>query len=284
MIKIELFLPMFPLLPRNLFVALSFFVFALISCTSPRKVVYFNNLVDTSLVAKGKAADSLSRLLHGGRADFETPIQKNDQLWITVGGLNLQDLMVLNSADGMPSGGSPGQSVSNSSMLGYFVESDGKIKVPFLGAIQAEGLTRKQLENFLSEALKDYTKEPVVNVRFINYYVSILGEVAKPGKYPMQTERMTVLDALGLAGDLTDMGKRENILVIREVNGERSFARLNLLSKDIFSSPYFYLRTNDVVYVEPVKTKFITRTGVPQYIGIAAVGISLLITIINVSK
>jgi polysaccharide export outer membrane protein len=271
-------------LPRTLIVALIFPLICFISCTSPRKVVYFNNLTDTSLQKKNGVGDSLSRLIYSGKADFETPIQKNDQLWITVGGQNLQDLMVINSADGMPSGGSPGQSVSNSSMLGYFVESDGKIKLPFLGAVQAEGLTRKQLENFLSEALKDYTKEPVVNVRFINYYVSVLGEVAKPGKFPMQTERMTVLDAISLAGDLTDMGKRENVLVIREVNGERSFARLNLLSKDIFTSPYFYLKTNDVVYIEPVKAKFITRTGVPQYIGIAAVGISLLITIINVSK
>ncbi len=271
-------------LPRTLIVALIFPLICFISCTSPRKVVYFNNLSDTSLQKKNGVGDSLSRLIYSGKADFETPIQKNDQLWITVGGQNLQDLMVINSADGMPSGGSPGQSVSNSSMLGYFVESDGKIKLPFLGAVQAEGLTRKQLENFLSEALKDYTKEPVVNVRFINYYVSVLGEVAKPGKFPMQTERMTVLDAISLAGDLTDMGKRENVLVIREVNGERSFARLNLLSKDIFTSPYFYLKTNDVVYIEPVKAKFITRTGVPQYIGIAAVGISLLITIINVSK
>ena len=100
----------------------------------------------------------------------------------------------------------------------------------------------------------------------------------------MPTERTTILEALSIAGDLNEMGKRENVLVIREINGQRDFARLNLLSKDIFKSPYYYLKTNDVIYVEPVKTRFIARTGVPQYIGIAAVGISLLITIINISR
>jgi polysaccharide export outer membrane protein len=100
----------------------------------------------------------------------------------------------------------------------------------------------------------------------------------------MATERTTILEALSQAGDIGEMGRRENVLVIREVNGQREFARVNLLSKELFTSPYYYLKTNDVIYVEPVKTRFINRTGVPQYLGIAAVGLSLLITIINVSK
>jgi len=278
-------LPMLFPLPRLASALSCLFLIFLFSCTSPRKVLYFNDLRDTSGVLNQAAADSLHTRLYSGKADFETPIQKNDQLWISVGGVNLQDLLVLNSADGVPSsGGSPGSTLANSSMLGYLVEADGKIKIPYLGEIQAAGLTRRQLESFLTEALKEYTKNPVVNVRFINYSVSVLGEVARPGRFPMQTERMTVLDAISLAGDLTDMAKREDVLVIREVDGNRSFARLNLLSKNIFTSPYFYLKTNDVVYVEPVKTRFITRTGVPQYVGIAAIGVSLLITIINVSR
>lgn len=262
----------------------SFFLVAfLFSCTAPSKVVYFNNLKDTSLIT-GSGKDSIGKFLYNGRSDFESPIQKNDQLWISVGGVNLQDLLVINSADGLPSAGAPGTAMTNTSMLGYLVEGDGKIKLPFLGAVQAEGLTRRQLESFLTEKLKDFTKDPVVNVRFLNYYFSVMGEVAKPGRFPIQTERMTVLDALSLAGDLTDMAKRNDILVIREVDGQRSFGRLNLLSKNIFTSPYFYLKTNDVIYVEPVRTKFIARTGVPQYVGIAAIGLSLLITIINVTR
>jgi polysaccharide export outer membrane protein len=100
----------------------------------------------------------------------------------------------------------------------------------------------------------------------------------------MPTERTTILEAISMAGDITVLGKRENVLVIREVNGERQMGRLNLLSKDIFNSPYFYLKTNDIVYVEPVNTKFIARTGITQYLSIIAVGISLILTIINVSK
>jgi polysaccharide export outer membrane protein len=100
----------------------------------------------------------------------------------------------------------------------------------------------------------------------------------------MPTERTTILEAISMAGDITVLGKRENVLVIREVNGERQMGRLNLLSKDIFNSPYFYLKTNDIVYVEPVSTKFIARTGITQYLSIIAVGVSLILTIINVSK
>jgi len=282
--KIDLNLNMVPSITRIFSIAITISFFFITSCTSPRKVVYFNNLPDTLMVQPGLSSDSLKMLLYSGKSDFETPIQKNDQLWISIGGQNLQDLMAINSADGLPATGSLGSSTDNSSMLGYLVEADGKIKLPYVGEVKAEGLTRRQLENFLTEAFKEYTKDPVVNVRFLNYSVSVLGEVAKPGRYPMQTERMTILDAIGMAGDLTDMAKRDNILVIREENGKRSFKRLNMLSKDIFSSPYFYLKTNDIVYIEPVKTRFITRTGVPQYIGIAAVGVSLLITIINVSR
>lgn len=164
------------------------------------------------------------------------------------------------------------------------MEADGRVKIPFLGYIKAEGLSRLQLEAFLTEKLKDYTKDPIVNVRFLNYNFSVMGEVARPGRYNMQTERTTVFEALSMAGDMGVTGRRENVLLIREFNGQRELARLNLLSKDIFNSPYYYLKTNDVIYVEPVKSRFITRSGATQYFSIAAVAISLLITIINLSK
>lgn len=251
-----------------------------VSCTAPKKVVYLYNLPDTATVKKDSSMDKL-RI---AQVSFENLIQKNDQLWITVGGSNIADLMVLNSAIGVPSGAGVNNLLPGSTATGFMVEADGKVKLPYLGSLQAEGLTRLQFEAFLTEKLKDYTKNPVVNVRFLNYNFSVLGEVAKPGRFNMVTERTTIFDALGMAGDITEMGKRDNILFVREVNGKREFARLNLLSKDIFDSPFFYLKTNDVIYVEPVKTRFIARTGVPQYIGVAAVGISLFITVINLIK
>jgi polysaccharide export outer membrane protein len=256
---------------RLTFLVFTIFVGSLVSCVSSKKVVYFNNLNDT-----------LQAGLKNAKANFETPIQKNDLLAIAIGGSNPEDLTILNSGSGnIPGAVANGNS---SKSIGYLVEADGKIQLPFLGRIQAEGLTRLQLEDTLSDMLKDYTKNPVVNIKFLNYGFSVLGEVLRPGHFDMTNERTTILDAISAAGDLTTLGKRNNILVIREVNGKREFGRLNLLSKDAFKSPYFYLKTNDVVYVEPVSAKFLTRTGAPQYIGLVAAGITLLLTLLNFSK
>ncbi len=254
----------------------AFFAGALMlaSCTSTRKVIYLNDL---------SAADSAA--LKQAQNVFENKIQKNDQLWITVGGSNPIDLSVLNSGTGVVAGAAAGMGASgNNAMLGYLVEADGSIKIPYVGKVQAEGLTRTQLEKKLTDLLVDYTKNPVVNVRFLNYFYSVLGEVNHPGRVNMANERTTILEAITQAGDITYLGRSDNILVIREENGVRSFARLNLLSKEIFQSPYYYLRNNDVIYVEPVKAKFISRAGVPQYVSLTAVGLSLIITIINLSK
>ena len=240
----------------------------LFSCTSSKKIVYANDLKDTTAGSLQKA-----------QLAFESPIQKNDQLGISIGGSNAADLVALNSGNGI-SGGIATVPIST----GYLVEADGKIQIPYLGRVQAEGLTRLQLEDTLTERLKEFTKNPVVNVRYLNYNFSVLGEVGHPGRFNMVTERTTILEALSMAGDLSDVGKRENVLVIREENGKREFARVNLLSKDLFLSPYYYLKTNDVLYIEPVKSKFISRTGIPTYIGIVAGGLSLLITIITVLK
>lgn len=245
--------------------------FHFISCISPKKIVYMNNL-----------ADSATGELRKARTDFDNPIQKNDLLSISVGGSNYEDLSVLNSGSGIIPGATAGAAASKS--IGYLVEADGKIQLPFLGRVQAAGLTRLQLEDTLTSLLKDYTKDPVINVKFLNYSFSVLGEVTHPGKFEMDNERTTVLEALGSAGDISVFGKRDNILVIREVNGERKFGRINLLSKDIFNSPYFYLKANDVVYVEPVRTRFFARSGITQYISIVAAGITLLLTLLNLSN
>lgn len=244
-----------------------------ISCTTTKQVIYFNDLKDS---VKGN--------LLNAQTVFENLIQKNDLLSITVGSSNPLDLAILNSGNGMTSGTGTASSSAGGAATGYLVEADGTIKVPYMGKIKAEGLTRLQLEDTLTKIFKDYTKDPTVNVRFLNYSFSVLGEVGARGKFNMPTERTTILEAISIAGDLTEIAKRDNILVVREVDGKRNYARVNLLSKDLFKSPYFYLKTNDVVYVEPVKAKFINRTGIPQYLGIIAVGLSLLITVINLKK
>jgi polysaccharide biosynthesis/export protein len=249
-------------------------LFCFTSCTPVKQVIYFNNLKDTAALGA----------LSGAKSAFENKIQKSDQLWITVGGSNPLDLVALNSANGMGTSGSGNGSVSNSSVIGFLVEADGNIKLPYVGKVKAEGLTRIELESMLTEVFKDYTKNPVVNVRFLNYSFSVIGEVNRSGRFNMTSERMTLLEAISTAGDITEFGRRENVLVIREENGRREFGRVNLLAKDVFNSPYFYLKTNDVVYVEPVKARFITRTGIPQYLAVVAIGLSLVLTIVNIRK
>lgn len=247
----------------NLFILFLAVLFTATSCVSSKKVVYFNDLT---------IADSVSLL--NAQTVFENSIQKNDQLAIIFGSSNLTDLPVLNSV----SGG------IGASAIGYTVEADGNINLPLIGKVKAEGLKRVELEATLTELLKDYTKNPIVSVRFSNYSFAVLGEIGKPGKFMMPTEKMNLLEAISMAGDLTVLSKRENILVIREENGHRTTGRLNLLSKDIFKSPYFYIKTNDLIYVEPVNSKFIARSGASQYIPFATLGISLLLLFISLKK
>lgn len=238
-------------------------------------MAYMRDIIDT---AKGSLSNATNI--------FETPIQKNDQLWITIGGTNMEDLVLLNSGSGIIQGSnvSPGGGGSNTPVMGYLVEGDGTIKLPYLDKVRAEGLSRLQLENYITEKMKEYTKNPVVNVRFLNYRITIIGAVKAPGNFSIPTERVTVLEAVGLAGDLTIYGKRENVLIIREVNGERTFGRLDLGSKALFNSPYYYLKTNDIVYVEPSKASSINRERVPQYVGMAAGVLSLVASIIVISR
>ena len=254
---------------RFFFILMGFFTITISSCVSLKKVIYLNNLSDST------------GTLTNAKTDFETPIQKNDLLSIAIGGSNADDLTALNSG----SGSVPGATVGGASKsFGYLVEADGTIQLPFIGKVKAEGLTRLQLEDTLTAMLKDYTKNPIVNVKFSNYNYSVLGEVNHPGQFQMDNEKTTIFDAIANANDLTVTGKRDNILVVREVNGKREYGRINLLSKDLFKSPYFYLKTNDVVYVEPVQSRFFSRNGVPQYIGIAAGALALILTIFSLTK
>ena len=261
----------------NFFLLLAFALsgFHLTSCVGPNKMAYMRDIVDTSTSGLVKAVNL-----------FETPIQKNDQLWITVGGTNMEDLVLLNSASGIIQGSNitPVVGNSNAPVMGYLVEGDGTVKLPYLDKVKAEGLTRLQLENYITDRIKEYTKNPVVNVRFLNYRVTVMGAVQAPGSFSLPTERVTVLEALGLAGDLTIFGKRDNILVIREDNGKRSFGRIDLRSKTLFNSPYYYLKTNDVVYVEASKASSIQRERVPEYIGMFAGVLSLVISLVAITQ
>ena len=160
----------------------------------------------------------------------------------------------------------------------YLVDKNGYIEFPILKKIKLSGYTKEQAIDLLKEKLKDHVADASINLRILNYKITVLGEVNKPGTYPIQSERITLLEALGQAGDLTIYGKRNNILIIREENGKKISQRVDITKSDFINSSYYYLAQNDVVYIEPNKTKINSSTVGPNIaIGISA--LSLVVTI-----
>jgi polysaccharide export outer membrane protein len=205
-----------------------------------------------------------------------------DRLSVVVNALSPESVVPYNLSAGAATTGS-------ANAFGYVVEEDGVITFPQLGKLPVAGKTRRQLINLLSDSLKRYVRDPVVTVQFLNFKVTVLGEVNRQGPLTTPEGKMTLLEALGQAGDITFYGRRDNVLVIRERNGQREFGRVNLLSKKAFSSPYFVLQQNDVVYVELTEAKVAaTDQSFVRNLTIATSIISVLSTIvfliINISQ
>jgi len=268
-------------LKKNPFLVLFFLSILSVSCVNTKKIVYFNNVQDTTL----KSTD----------VNIESVIQKNDLLNISVSSLNPEASLVFNlpsqaaSASSLSVATNPMGGVSSGGgaqqTLGYLVSTEGTIKFPVLGTIQAAGLTKKQLEQNLTTSLteKKLLVDPIVNVRFLNFRVTVLGEVARPTTINVGNEKISVLEALGLAGDLTIYGKRDNVLLIREEGPNKVIHRINLNSEKILSSPYYYLKTNDVVYVEPNTTKVASNSRTQQLLPIILSGLSFVAIIVTYS-
>jgi polysaccharide export outer membrane protein len=142
----------------------------------------------------------------------------------------------------------------------YLVDYDGNIEFPVLGTLKIAGLTRTELTSILIQKISEYVTKPIVNVRLVNFTVTILGEVRNPGTFTIQDERITVLEALGLADDLTIFGKRKNVLLVREVDGKKKYAKIDLTSVNVVNSPVYYLQQNDVIYVEQNNAKIRSST------------------------
>jgi polysaccharide export outer membrane protein len=167
-------------------------------------------------------------------------------------------------------------------ITGFTVDAAGNITLPLVGDVHVAGLTSKTVEPVLTEKLRQYIKSPTVTVRIANYMISVLGEVARPAMYNIPNERITLPEAIALAGDLTIFGKRKNILIIRETDGNRQFARVDVTNRDIFNSPYYYLRSGDVVYVEATPGKLTSTDRAYQLTPIVISSLSFLIMVITV--
>ncbi len=206
-------------------------------------------------------------------------IQKNDILSITVNSLNPEASAIFNMASS--------NSVSNTSSgtsaapNGYLVDQNGNIQLPLIGSVQVFGLTTAQAREALEKKLIVYLKEPVVSLRLANFRVSVLGDVLRPGVYPVNNERVNISEALSMAGDLTITGVRGNVLLIREDRGVREYIRLNLQSKDLFSSPYYYLQNNDVLYVQPGTAKYASVDSSYRNVSIVLSALSVIALIIS---
>jgi polysaccharide export outer membrane protein len=160
---------------------------------------------------------------------------------------------------------------------GYRVDEKGNIEVPLVGLIQVAGLSTSQARDLIREKLNTYLKEPTVNVRFLNFKISVMGEVNRPAVYLIANERISVPEAITLAGDLSIYGKRTNVTVIREVNGLKTFGYIDMTSRNAFSSPYYYLHSNDILYVEPVGARSAQTTRTNSLLPIVFSALSLLL-------
>lgn len=259
---------------------ISLIIISLSSCVSHQELLNFNNTrleenspenILNALDLKIQAEDLLRITVHSSDPLAAAPynIEPQDQ---RAGNMNQL---------------SQGQGGGNNLELfmGYFVDKEGYIDFPGLGRIEVAGLTLDQAKFNLYNLLQPYLKDAVVNIRFLNFKVTVIGEVNAPGVLRLTNKRVTLLEALGMAGDLSHYANRTNVLVMREQAGSREYARLNLQSADIFTSPYFYLQQNDVIYVEPIKARVATVADPAQrIIAYASAGLSLISLILVLSK
>ena len=164
---------------------------------------------------------------------------------------------------------------------GYLVDEEGNIMLPLVGKVMIEGLSTSKATTLITQKLDKFLQQPTASVRILNYNISVMGEVNRPSVYTIPNERITLPEALSLAGDLTIFGKRNNIMVIRENNGKRDFVRVDLTKRDFFSSPYYHLHSKDVVYVEPTKGKVTSTDRTIQLAPIVISGLSLVAVLVT---
>jgi len=269
----------------KLFIFVSIICWNLTSCTSYKNIPYFRDISDTSNI-------------NVSISSFTEPIiQYDDILSISIntldGGSSILSMPSIGGSGAGTSGMSGIASMASMASMGgitsplslpassnYRVDKSGKIEIPLIGSFSVNGITTSKLKDLIKIKVTEFYKNPTVDVRFANFKVTVLGEVMRPSTYIFANEKVSILDALGLAGDLTIFGKRENLLLIRDSASVRQLVRINLNSKDILSSPYYYLKQNDILYAEPTKAKIaaLDATQTRNYSIISAV-LSVIIII-----
>ena len=245
-------------------------ILMMVGCGSSKQVAYWQNIDSISLAAS--------------KGLFDAKIMPKDELTILVQTTDPLTSEPFNLR-------STGQTSSKNQITGYLVDNDGMINFPIVGKIHVAGLTKTECEDLIKSKIQPYlarTENPLVSVRTSSYRITVIGEVNKPGVIPVATEKISLVEALAEAGDMTVYGKRDNVLLVREdKSGEKHKVRLNMNDANIINSPYYYLQQNDIVYVEPHKVKarntfFGSNTSIfYSVIGITTSLVSLLITVLR---
>lgn len=234
---------------------------SLSSCVSRKRIIYFQDLEEQ----KGLLLDIQNSFR----------IQPNDLISIVVSAYNPESVMPFNSIHEGTSGATP---------QAYLTAEDGTIEFPVLGNIKVAGLKRSELSEMLVARISEYVINPIVTIRVLNFKISVLGEVNSPGSFSADGERLTIPEALAMAGDLSIYGKRENILIIRDNGGKREYEYLDLRNSDILNSEYYYLQQNDVVYVEPnyaqIQGASVNRST-SLYLSVASFLLSVLLIVLR---
>jgi len=245
------------------------------SCGSIEKATYFYDVDESTFAVR-----------RGGLDNYEPILSKNDLLSISVGSVNSEAAEIFNKSS-MSATQSSTSANRSSSVSGYLIDQDGFITFPVFGKIMAAGKTKKALTEEITNELKTRKLliEPIVDIRYLNFKISVLGEVKNPSVLTVPSEKISILEALGLAGDITIYGKKDDVVLIREENGARRLKRLNLTSDEIFTSPYYYLKSNDIIYVKPNEAKVSSASQVKQWIPVILSAISLaVVTVVTLGK
>lgn len=204
-------------------------------------------------------------------------IKSGDILSITISNLNPESNTLFNNGF-IENNGNPSNTPN---IQGYLVDNKGEINFPVIGSVKLEGLNKQEAIELLKNQLSKYIKNAIINIRFVNFKISVIGEVNKPSTFNIQNEKVSVLEALSLAGDLTMYGKRENVVLIREVNQKRTLTRINLNSKSFLNSPNFYLQQNDVLYVEPDHLKQVQASTNTRFLSVVVASATLLTVLLS---
>ena len=237
---------------KRYILSLALVAFILTSCQSKKEMMYFHDMA--------KNAD-ITQVIPDSIKNYESTIEPDDMLAISVTALDPNAVAIFNLPLQNYLAVGETELMATPALQTFIVDNEGCIDYPVLGRIKVEGMTRNQLTKYLKQQISQYVEDPIVSVQCTNYKFTILGEVTKPGSYEFGSERITILDALGKANDMTIYGNHTNVLLIREKNGVRSFHRIDLTQPDVFTSPYYYLQRNDIVYVEPNEA----RQGAASY-------------------